>query len=145
MGDASTSGAARAGLAYALAVFAIGFALGTVRVLLLAPRMGAATAVSIEAPLMLGASWWISRRCIRHFRVARAAPARVLMGAVAFLVLMLEEVALAWSLGSSPAGYLSSLASPAGAIGLAAQVAFALIPLAQGLRCCSMRARSASS
>lgn len=143
---ASAADAARAGLVYACAVFVIGFALGTVRVLLLAPRTGATAAVLLEAPLMLCASWWVSRRCIRRFRVARATGVRLLMGAVAFLVLMLGEAALAIGvLGSSAAGYLSSFASPPGAVGLTAQVAFACIPLVQGLRCRSMRARSASS
>jgi len=41
---------AKAGVAYAVTVFAIGFVLGTARILLLAPRLGATKAVSIKRP-----------------------------------------------------------------------------------------------
>ncbi|ALL70161.1 hypothetical protein K788_0001490 (plasmid) [Paraburkholderia caribensis MBA4] len=39
----------------------IGFALGTIRVLLLVPCLGETAAVSLEAPFMLAASWNLSR------------------------------------------------------------------------------------
>jgi hypothetical protein len=47
---------AKAGVAYAVAVFAIGFLLGTARILLLAPHVGSTIAVSVEVPLILAAS-----------------------------------------------------------------------------------------
>ena len=50
--------ATKAGALYAIIVFVIGFILGTIRVLLVAPRLGETTAVIIEAPIMLAASWF---------------------------------------------------------------------------------------
>ena len=38
-----------AGSVYALIVFGVGFVLGTIRVLIVAPKIGEATAVSFEA------------------------------------------------------------------------------------------------
>lgn len=123
---------AQAGIAYAAVVFALGFAFGTVRVLLLVPRVGATLAVLMEAPLMLAASWWVSRRCTQYFSVEAAAAARIVMGAVAFTVLMTLELALALLVfARTPAEYLASFQSAAGAVGLAAQVCFATFPFAQ--------------
>jgi len=121
-----------AGLAYAILVFAAGFALGTVRVLLVVPRLGPTGAVLVEVPVILAASWWISRLCGARFKVSRALPARLVMGLAAFLVLMLAEVTLSVVfLGGTVTGHLASLTTLAGVIGLAAQVAFAAFPLAQ--------------
>jgi small-conductance mechanosensitive channel len=123
---------AGAGFAYAILTFAVGFALGTVRVLLVVPRMGPTVAVLLEVPVILAASWWISRLCVARFKVSRAVAARLVMGLVAFLVLMLAEVTLSALLfGRSVTGYLASLTTLAGAIGLAAQLAFAGFPLIQ--------------
>jgi hypothetical protein len=122
---------AGAGFVYAIVVFAAGFALGTVRTLLVAPRLGATLAVLIELPLILGASWWISRRCVARFEVSRAVAVRLLMGVVALLVLTLLEVTLSTLVFGRPvADYLASLTTLAGAIGLAGQIAFAAFPLA---------------
>ena len=46
----------RVGIIYALTVFAIGYLLGAMRVLLLVPSVGPTVAVSIEAPIMLGST-----------------------------------------------------------------------------------------
>ena len=55
---------------------------------------------------------------------------RVLVGAVAFVTLMIMEVALSISLFHRSIGeYLADLRSPAGGIGLAAQICFATFPL----------------
>lgn len=126
---------ATAGFVYAILVFAVGFALGTIRVLILVPRVGATVAVLLETPVILAASWWVSRACIARLAVSRAVSARLIMGLVAFVVLMLAEVTLAAVLfGRTVAGYLASLITVPGAIGLAAQVAFAAFPLAQAGR-----------
>ena len=53
--------ATKAGALYAIVVFSIGFILGTIRVLLLLPRLGETTAVIVEAPIMLAASWFVCR------------------------------------------------------------------------------------
>lgn len=125
--------AASAGVVYAIAVFGVGFALGAIRVILVAPRTGPTAAVLFETPLILGASWWLVRVSIARFEVRRAVPARLLMGLVAFAGLMLADVSLGRVFfGRTGPEYLVSLATAPGAIGLAAQVTFACFPLLQG-------------
>jgi hypothetical protein len=68
-----------------IVVFSIGFILGTIRVLLVAPRLSETTAVILEAPMMLAARWFVCRWCVGRLDVRRTVPARSLMGLVAFL------------------------------------------------------------
>jgi hypothetical protein len=70
----------RAGVLYAIIVFLIGFILGTIRVLLVVPRLGETTAVIIEAPVMLTASWLICRWCVDRLDVAATVPVRSSIG-----------------------------------------------------------------
>ena len=120
----------KAGVAYAVTVFAIGFLLGTARVLLLAPRVGSTVAVSVETPIILAASWCLSRIWTKRLAVGMEIRTRILVGAVAFVTLMLLEVALSVIVfHRSIAEYLAEPRSPAGAIGFAAQVCFATFPL----------------
>ena len=72
--------ALKAGVAYFAVVFAAGFGLGVIRMLVVIPRVGETVAVLIEAPVMLGISWPVARRLTRWFAVPDAAEARVLMG-----------------------------------------------------------------
>jgi hypothetical protein len=53
--------AIEAGALYATMVFLMGFILGTIRVLLLVPRLGETIAVIVEAPIALAASWFVCR------------------------------------------------------------------------------------
>ena len=123
--------ATEAGAIYAIVGFLIGFILGTIRVLLFAPRLGETTAVIVEVPIMLLASWFACRWCVDRLHVARTVPARLLMGLVAFLVLMSAEVGLGAVFGRSIVDQLASYGSLSGAIGLAAQVIFAMFPVIQ--------------
>jgi hypothetical protein len=63
-----TAAVASAVVAYFGIVYALGFALGTVRVLAVAPRIGELPAVLLEAPIMLAASWvtcrWALKPCL---------------------------------------------------------------------------------
>jgi hypothetical protein len=93
--------AIKAGALYAITVFSIGFILGTIRVLLLAQRVGETTAVIAEAPIMLTASWFVCRWCVNRLDVRRTVAARSWMGLVAFLVLMPAEVGLGAVVGRS--------------------------------------------
>lgn len=123
---------AAAGGLYAISVFSLGFVLGTIRVLILVPRIGPTLAVLAETPVMLGASWWVSSECIARLQIDRTVAARLVMGLVAFTVLMAAETTLAVILfGRSVTGYLLSLTVMPGVIGLAAQIAFAGFPLVQ--------------
>jgi hypothetical protein len=123
--------ATTAGALYAIVVFSIGFILGTIRVLLLTPRLGETTAVIIEAPIMLAASWFVCRWCVDRLNARRRIPTRSLMGLVAFLVLMSAEVGLGAVLGRSLADQLAGNGSLAGRIGFADQVIFAIFPVLQ--------------
>ena len=124
--------AVKAGVVYASSMFAIGFALGTVRTLFLAPRVGATYAVLFEAPVILCASWMVSRRCVSHLHVTAEPAVRIWMGVTAFGVLTACELVLSsLLLGGNAAAIFADYASAAGVIGLAAQVLFAMFPYLQ--------------
>jgi hypothetical protein len=63
--------ALKAGFLYFAIVFAVGFVLGTIRVLLLVPHLGSTLAVSIELPLILVVSWFTCRWLTRRLHVPR--------------------------------------------------------------------------
>lgn len=118
----------RAAASYWAVVFALGFVLGTVRVLWIAPAVGLLPATALELPVMLGASWIASGWLVRRFAL-RAGGEALAAGALAFALLMAAECALAGVLsGQSPAQWLAGLAEPHAALGLAGQVLFALMP-----------------
>ena len=121
--------AIRLGALYAGAVFLAGFALGTLRTLVIAPRAGDLIAVLIELPIILGVSWvvfgWLARG-----RAAWPLPARGRVGLVAFLILIALELVLSAVIADGGVrGFVANWLTLPGALGLAGQVAFALIPL----------------
>jgi len=120
-----------AGALYAAVVFLIGFIFGTLRVMLLIPALSDTTAVLLELPFILLASWFVCRWCVDRLGVCRSAQARVLMSVVAFVVLMVVEFGLGITLGRPLIDQLAGFASPAGVIGLTAQVVFGLFPVVQ--------------
>ncbi len=116
-----------AGAYYFQIIFALGFALGTVRTLALAPAVGETTAVLIELPILLGAAWVVALRLIRRFKVPNEH--RMTMGALAFTLLMIAEAMLSlFVFGRSLAQHAAHYRSVPGAVGLAGQLVFALIP-----------------
>jgi hypothetical protein len=118
----------RAAIAYWAVVFALGFVLGTVRVLWLAPLIGLLPATALELPVMLGASWLASGWLVRRFGIAAQGEA-LAMGLAAFALLMTAECALAVTMmGQNPAQWLVDLRQPHALLGLAGQVIFGLIP-----------------
>jgi hypothetical protein len=127
--------AVRAGAVYFAIVFSIAFLLGAIRVLLVAPRLGETVAVMLEAPLILAISWAASRSCVRLFEVREETAPRLLMGAVAFAILMSAELGVSVLIfGRSVADFVAGYLSIPGAIGLAAQLAFGVVPAIQGQR-----------
>jgi hypothetical protein len=125
----------KAGAIYGFSVFLIGFVIGAIRVMLIVPRLGETAAVCLETPIMLAASWQVSRWCTGRFAVSSGFIARLGMGLIAFVTLMVLEFALAvLGFGRSMAQFFSALATLPGAIGLAAQIAFAFIPVLQAKR-----------
>lgn len=122
--------ASLAGLIYFVAVFALGFALGAVRVLALEPALGSLWPVLIELPIMLAASWWICGRVIQRLLPGAGQGARLIMGASAFALLMSAELSLSVAVfGRTVMEHVGAWGSLHGALGLAGQIAFAAFPL----------------
>ena len=121
----------RAGAVFFAIVFAVAFVFGTFRVLVLVPRIGVFWAVLLEGPVLLTVSWIVARWCVRRFAVPALVGARALMGVMAFGLLMAAELGMTLVSGGSVAGQIAGYGSPAGAIGLAAQVTFGVIPVVQ--------------
>jgi len=122
--------AVRAGIAYFAVVFAAGFALGTARVLLLAPHLGELLATLLELPLMLAISWIACGKLIARFHIPPRIRPRFTMGAVAFALLMLAEVLLSVTVfNRSMNAFIDDLTTPHGLLGLGGQAAFGLMPL----------------
>lgn len=118
----------RAAVGYWGIVFALGFVLGTIRTLWLAPMVGLLPATALELPIMLGVSWWAAAWLMRRFGIGTSSAA-LAMGTLAFGLLVLAECALAVGLvEQTPAEWLADLSQSHALLGLAGQVLFALMP-----------------
>lgn len=117
---------ARAGLLYAIALFAIGFALALIRIPILAPRIGETAAVLVELPIMLIAAWHISRAIVLSMCLPHND--RLRMGATCFPLLLLFELLLGLALGGTAAAIIAGWFAMPGLLGLAAQALAALFP-----------------
>lgn len=115
----------KAAFAYTLPVFAAAFVLGALRVTFIAPATGPLIAVALEIPLVLTLSWVVAGHVLSHSPQVARPP----MAALAFALLMLFELLTALVFGQTPAQFLQAITTPAGALGLAGQIGFALIPL----------------
>jgi hypothetical protein len=121
-----------AAFTYFALVYALGFLLGALRVLVVIPQLGAVLAVMLEAPILLAASWWICAWLVERRRVPPNIGSRLAMGAIAFTVLMLFEFGLGLvGFGRSIAAQLAAYRETSAQLGLLAQVAFAAFPLIQ--------------
>jgi len=130
VGEVASGAVPKAAIAYWALVFALGFLLGSIRVLVLEPALGMLPATLIELPIMLGASWMVARWLLGRFGIAEPKHA-LAMGAIAFALLMGSEVLLTLIVfGDSVGEWIAGIGTPAGAIGLAGQVAFGLFPWA---------------
>ena len=116
----------KAAFAYVLPVFAAAFLLGALRVTLIAPRLGALAAVALEVPLVLAVSWGCAGRVLRRWQLTTVP--RAVMGSLAFAILMVLELLTALAFGQSPTLFLAAMTTPPGALGLAGQIGFGLIP-----------------
>lgn len=121
------------GTAYVGAVFAAGFVLGVLRTFVLVPLLGELAAVLVELPVILTISWLVCTRILRRWPLSP--PSAVGMGAIAFLLLMAAEASLSMLLaGRSLAEHLALYSQLPHQMGLAGQLAFALIPWIQARR-----------
>jgi hypothetical protein len=115
---------------YAASAFAVGFVLGTVRTLWVAPKLGALTAVSLEAPIVIAASWFVYSWIHRFLRLEINWGFALLLGLRAFVYLQFFEIAMFVFFFKRPLGdYMQSLKTPEGTVGLVAQGVFAIVPL----------------
>ena len=128
----AVSTAVVAGIGYCAIVFAAGFALGVLRILELAPRLGETTAVLVELPPMLLISWIACRWIVAKSHLSSRVGDRLIMGGTAFTVLMAAEVSFSFlTLGRTFQGHFVHYASLSAQLGLAGQIAFALFPVLQ--------------
>jgi hypothetical protein len=135
MAERSILRAAIAGMAYFAMVFAAGFALGALRVLIIGPRLGEALAVSLEIPVMLALSWIACSWLVARIDVRGKAADRMVMGGVALAILMVAEFGLsALAFGRSIVDHLSHYRELPALLGLAGQLAFAALPLIQSAK-----------
>jgi hypothetical protein len=119
----------RAGWVYFGMVYALGFALGAMREMWLAPRFGGFWPRMVELPAMLAASWFAAWWVVNRYGLGSIRE-RLVMGLSAFALLMAGEALVSvLAMGRSLGQHLASYATSQGAIGLAAQCAFALFPL----------------
>ena len=121
-----------AAFVYFALVFAIGFVLGTIRVLITAPAVGEVWATVVELPVMLAASWFVCAWTIRRHQVPPRVGARIGMGLLALLLLLTAETALGVAgFGRTLEMQFSEYLQPGPLLGLLAQMAFAAFPVAQ--------------
>lgn len=119
-----------AGAVYFLLLFALGFVLGTVRVVFIAPHSGEVAATLAELPVMLIAAYFTCRWVLRHWHVPPATGTRWTMVVWFFALLMFFETLLGVALfGRSVAEQWAALTTPAGMLGLSAQIVAALLPV----------------
>src|SRR5690348_14742906 len=99
----------KAGVLYFLMVFAVGFVLGTIRTLWVAPKLGARTAELTEAPLMFGVSILAARWVVRHLALSSQWPVRSCCGGIALGFMLLGEITLAgWLRGLTIREYFAT-------------------------------------
>jgi hypothetical protein len=121
-----------AGIIYFTLVFAAGVALGTLREVVLRPVLGAPLAVAVEVPLLVLFSWFVCRWTLAFVRVAPGLAERLVMGALAFALLLAAEFGLSAVLyGRTQAQHIATYQQVSVLIGLAGQIVFALFPLIQ--------------
>lgn len=114
-------------LAYTLPVFVAAFILGTLRVTLIVPQIGAVLAVALEIPIVLSLSWIVAGKVLA--RRPLTGPRRAALALLAFALLMLLELLTALAFGQTIPEFLAAMTTPAGALGLGGQIGFGLIPL----------------
>jgi ribosomal-protein-alanine N-acetyltransferase len=116
-----------AGCLYFVLVFAAGFALGPVRLIWLAPRVGTRTAELMEMPVMLLVTILAARWVVRRFAVPSAIGHRLGLGLIALGLLLSAEFGLVLPVrGLSLAEYLARR-DPVSATAYAAMLAVVAI------------------
>ena len=118
----------KAAAAYFAFVFAAGFALGTIRILWIVPRVGTRMAELMEAPIMLAITILLARWVVRRLAVPSKLSSRLGMGCIALLLLLLAEISLLYLRGMSISDYLASRDPISGTVYYAELGILAFIP-----------------
>lgn len=122
-----------AAISYFGLVFGAGFALGTLRVLLVAPVVGETSAELIETPIMLVAIVLAARFVLRRFLQSTSGIARWMVGLIALASMIGAELTLVLALrGLTIQAYLESRDPVAGSVYLASLLFFAAAPALLG-------------
>lgn len=119
----------RAAIIYWAAIFALGFVLGTLRVLWGAAAIGETAFILMEVPVMLAASWLAARWLVRRYKVPGLGAAAA-MGGLSFALLMLAELALATGLGGmTPGEWFAGLWRVPHFYGTLGQMGYGVMPM----------------
>jgi uncharacterized membrane protein YhdT len=115
---------------YFTIVFAIGFALGTIRTLMIIPVTGELAAVALELPVMIAVSWMVCGWVLQRWPVPARWAERVAMGAIAFALLMLGELGISMLLaGRTVAQHIALFRELPAQLGLLGQMPFVVFPV----------------
>ena len=103
--------------------------MGTVRTLVIAPRIGELSAVAAEIPLMLLFSWVACKFVMGRYPRIKTARSALAVGGFALALLLTAEALLSIGLtGLSLGEHISLYREPPVQIGLLGQILFALLP-----------------
>jgi hypothetical protein len=120
------------GFIYFIGIFLLGFVLGTIRTLFLAPSFGKVPAVLMEIPIILIAAWLLSRFLLNHYRVSHSGRFLLKMGITGLCFLMLTELIISvFVFGNSMNSFFKELVTVHGILGFCGQIVFGLIPVLQ--------------
>ena len=120
----------KAGVLYFALVFGAGFVLGTVRTIWVVPRVGTRTAELMETPIMLVVTIVAARWTVLRLAVPSVPSARLGMGGVALVLMLVAEFGLVlWLRGLSIREYLATRDPVSGTVYYLMLALFAIMPL----------------
>jgi len=120
----------KAGVTYFGLVFGVGFLLGTLRVLFLAPRLGERLAELMETPLMLVVIIFAATWIVRRFKISGAVATRIAIGLIALILLVgCEFTIVLWLRGLTLTEYFRERDPVTGTVYYLMLIVFAAMPL----------------
>jgi hypothetical protein len=120
----------KAGVLYFALVFGAGFMLGTIRTLWIVPRLETRMSELMETPIMLVITILAARCIVRRLAVPSTPPARLGMGCIALVLMLVAEFGFVlWLRGMSIRDYLATRDPVSGTVYYVMLAAFAVMPL----------------